>query len=82
MLALSWALEVGEPERFDSIRRAISYCGLCAAQKQSGAKTSADRCRSSARGPTFDSQTLAAKRDYRSHPPAIEDGRGVSASTP
>ena len=38
VLALSWALEVGEPSRFASIRQAISYCGLCAAQKQSAGK--------------------------------------------
>ena len=29
---------MGEPERFTSIRQAISYCGLCAAQKQSAGK--------------------------------------------
>ena len=33
--ALTWALEVGEPQRFGSLRQAISYCGLCGAQKQS-----------------------------------------------
>ena len=38
VLALTWALEVGEPERFASVRQAISYCGLCAAQKQSAGK--------------------------------------------
>ena len=36
VLALTGAWEVAEPERFDSIRQAISYCGLCAGQKQSG----------------------------------------------
>ncbi len=39
VVALTWALEVGEPERFGSIRQAISYCGLCAGQKQSAGKT-------------------------------------------
>ena len=38
VLALTWALEVGEPERFASIRQAVSYCGLCAAQKQSAGR--------------------------------------------
>jgi len=38
VLALSWALEVGEPSRFDSIARAVSYCRLCAAQRQSAGK--------------------------------------------
>src|SRR5690242_21886502 len=33
--ALTWALEVGEAERFSSIRKAISYCGLCGAEKSS-----------------------------------------------
>src|SRR5690348_5984692 len=33
--ALTWALEVGEVERFSSIRKAISYCGLCGAEKSS-----------------------------------------------
>jgi transposase len=29
--ALTWALEIGDPSRFSSIRQAISYCGLCSA---------------------------------------------------
>ena len=29
--ALTWALEVGDPARFSSLRKAISYCGLCSA---------------------------------------------------
>lgn len=37
--ALSWALEIGEPERFSSIRKAVSYCGLCSALKESAGKT-------------------------------------------
>lgn len=39
VLALSWALEVGEPSRFDSIQKAVSYCGLCAAQRESANKS-------------------------------------------
>lgn len=35
--ALTWVLEVGDPQRF-SARQAISYCGLCSAQKESGGK--------------------------------------------
>lgn len=38
VLALTWALEVGEPERFESMGRALSYCGLCAAQRQSAGR--------------------------------------------
>ena len=37
--ALTWALEVGEVSRFSSIKKAISYCGLCGAQKSSGDHT-------------------------------------------
>lgn len=40
VLALTWALEIGDPQRFTSIRRAESYCGLCSAQRQSAGKTS------------------------------------------
>jgi transposase len=34
--ALTWALEVGDVGRFSSIKKAISYCGLCGAEKSSG----------------------------------------------
>ena len=34
--ALTWALEVSEVSRFSSIKKAISYCGLCGAEKSSG----------------------------------------------
>jgi transposase len=34
--ALTWALEVGEVQRFSSIKKVISYCGLCGAEKSSG----------------------------------------------
>ena len=36
--ALTWALEVGEPERFHSSAAAMSYCGLTAALKSSAGK--------------------------------------------
>jgi transposase len=36
--ALTWVLEIGEPERFGSIAQAVSYCGLCSAQKESAGK--------------------------------------------
>ena len=36
--ALTWVLEIAEPERFHAIRQAISYCGLCSAQKESAGK--------------------------------------------
>jgi transposase len=34
--ALTWALEIGEVRRFSSIQKAVSYCGLCSAEKSSG----------------------------------------------
>ena len=37
--ALTWALETVEPDRFGSVGRLVSYCGLCAAQRESGGKT-------------------------------------------
>jgi len=36
--ALTWVLEIGDPGRFTSVRKAVSYCGLCSAQKESGGK--------------------------------------------
>ena len=33
--ALTWALEIGDPYRFPSIKNAVSYCGLCSAQRES-----------------------------------------------
>ena len=38
--ALTWALEIGDVYRFTSIRKAISYCGLCSSQVESGGKIS------------------------------------------
>jgi transposase len=37
--ALTWALEVGEPHRFKSSKKAVSYCGLCSALKESAGKS-------------------------------------------
>jgi transposase len=39
VVALTWALEIGDPHRFSSIARALSYCGLTAAQKESAGKS-------------------------------------------
>jgi hypothetical protein len=36
--ALTWVLEIGPVSRFGSIRQAISYCGLCSAQRESAGK--------------------------------------------
>ncbi len=37
--ALTWVLEIGEPERFSSVKAAVSYCGLCSAQIESAGVT-------------------------------------------
>src|ERR1700688_4901963 len=36
--ALSWALEIGDVARLRSVKQAISYCGLCGAEKSSADK--------------------------------------------
>ena len=36
--ALTWALEIGDYTRFPSVKQAISYCGLCGAEKSSAEK--------------------------------------------
>ena len=33
--ALTWVLEVGDPHRFHTINKAVSYCGLCSAERSS-----------------------------------------------
>lgn len=38
ILALTWAVEIGDPGRFKSSRQAVSYCGLCSAQRESAGK--------------------------------------------
>jgi transposase len=35
VLALTWALEIGEPERFKTVGQALSYCGLTSPQRES-----------------------------------------------
>jgi len=36
--ALTWVLEIGDYTRFQSVKKAISYCGLCGAEKSSADK--------------------------------------------
>src|ERR1700676_1231204 len=36
--ALTWVLEIGDVARFRSVKQAISYCGLCGAEKSSADK--------------------------------------------
>jgi transposase len=40
--ALTWVLEVDDVARFGSVKQAISYCGLCGAERSS-AETSSPR---------------------------------------
>jgi len=35
ILALTWALEIGDVKRFPSLKAAISYCGLCGSERSS-----------------------------------------------
>lgn len=37
--ALTWALEIEDPMRFSSVSKAVSYCGLCSAQRESAGKS-------------------------------------------
>jgi transposase len=39
ILALRWALEIGDVGRFASQKAAISYCGLCGAEQSSAGKS-------------------------------------------
>jgi transposase len=36
--ALTWVLEVGEPQRFPTTKDAVSYCGLCSGYRESAGK--------------------------------------------
>jgi transposase len=38
VMALTWVLETGDSSRFHSAHHAISYCGLCSAQRESAGK--------------------------------------------
>ena len=39
ILALTWSLEIGDPHRFGSGRKVISYIGLCSEQRESAGKS-------------------------------------------
>ena len=39
VMALTWALEIGEPHRIPSVADGISYCGLCSALVESAGKS-------------------------------------------
>ena len=38
MTALTWALEIDDPHRFKTVKKAISYCGLCSSEKESAGR--------------------------------------------
>jgi transposase len=38
MTALTWALEIDDPQRFSNLKKAQSYCGLCSGRNESAGK--------------------------------------------
>jgi transposase len=38
VVALTWALEIGDVHRFTSLKKVVSYCGLCGAERSSAGK--------------------------------------------
>jgi transposase len=38
VMALTWALEIGDVRRFHSVKNVVSYCGLCGAERSSAGK--------------------------------------------
>ena len=38
LTALTWALEIDDPNRFSNLKKAQSYCGLCSGQNESAGK--------------------------------------------
>ena len=38
IVALTWALEIGDIRRFPSLKHVVSYCGLCGAERSSAGK--------------------------------------------
>jgi transposase len=38
VVALTWAFEMGDIQRFSSLKKAVSYCGLCGAERSSAGK--------------------------------------------
>lgn len=38
MTALTWALEIDEPQRFSNLKKVQSYCGLCSGRNESAGK--------------------------------------------
>ena len=37
--ALTWALEIDDPHRFSTVKKAVSYCGLCSGEEESAGKS-------------------------------------------
>ena len=38
MTALTWALEIDDPQRFSNLKKVQSYCGLCSGRNESAGK--------------------------------------------
>jgi transposase len=66
--ALTWALEIGDVQRFSSIKKAISYCGLCGAEKSSG--------------PTVQRTPLSKQRNKHLQTTLIEAAKMASRNSP
>ena len=45
VVALTWALEIGDVHRFACLKKVVSYCGLCGAERSSAGKSESFRSR-------------------------------------
>lgn len=86
--ALTWALEIGEPSRFSSVKKAVSYCGLCSALRESAGKSTRGPLskqrnphlqwvliEAAKKGPTFNPQLKAV------HDKALAEGADCNQAT-
>ena len=78
VVALAWALEMGDISRFASVKKAVSYCGLSGAENSSGGKTErtgletkkqafANHSRGSGETVELGFAVVAQRRNSRSH---------------
>ena len=70
--ALTWALKIGDVGRLSSIRKAVSYCGLCGAEKSTG--NTAQRTQlSKQRNKHLQTTLIEAAQEHRISPlPSLE----------
>jgi transposase len=73
--ALTWALEVADVQRFSSIKKAVSYCGPCGAEKSSA--NTVQRMRIGEREAAGQlAQNKSFRRPQENLPPAFADCTG------